>query len=442
MVGLAGDLNSLSRLSQLYVVIALLTALVYAAIFLAQGAPWLWIVVWILGFSMAAAAAHRPESGIAAYLVILYSTPRYEVLFNLLFDSHLLHVTTLFSVSGVTLWMLRNGRRLRLRSPQLRLGLALFAWFVLSALFATSEPLQATVSQTAQNPRHSSAFLFDAFMLLGIASQVMNDWTSSRWLILPLAIGLSIRVLWQGFEGLRLEGDIGPLLVMLLPLLMLIVQVDESRPVKMLMAAAAVGVLPAVAVTYNRGSVVALAVVVAFASWKYRRSVWILAAAAICVAAGAFWLTTSPYRGRFQEAWRELKGTEVGSVTERFDLWRSGFAIAIDHPILGVGPGHYVSVARRYSSKGHGLVAHNTFVQMAAETGFCGLGLFLALFGAAFATSPRAARGTPRDWTVATAAAVQISIAAYLTAGLFISRHDMVLAYVLVGWAASLGDGR
>jgi O-Antigen ligase len=438
MVGSPGRpiLNSLSRQAQLHATIVLVVAIGYAFIFRAHGAPWLWTAVWILGLSLSAAATHRPECGLAAYAVILYSTPRYEQLFNRLFESNLLHVAVLFTMVGAALWMSKEGRSWRLTTPLVALASALFGWFCLSWLFADPDARGATA--ILQNPRHSLGFLFDAFVMLGIASQVMDRQGAGRWLILPLAVGLTIRILWQGFDGLRLEGDIGPLLVMLLPLFLLLAEIDANWLVKLSMVAAALGVLPTVAVTYNRASAVAIGAVFVCLGWRYRRNIWILGATAVCIAAAAFWLTNSPYRGRFQEAWRELKGVEVGSVSQRLDLWRAGFAIAIDHPVVGVGPGGYASETRLYSTALHGtLVAHNNYVQVAAETGFPGLALYLALFGTALASAARATGQSAHDWRGATAGALQVSIVAYLVAGLFISRHDMVLAYMLVGWIAA-----
>ena len=82
-------------------------------------------------------------------------------------------------------------------------------------------------------------------------------------------------------------------------------------------------------------------------------------------------------------------------------------------------------------------MAHNNYVQVAAETGFPGLALYLALFGTALASAARVMGQSAHDWRGATAGTLQVSIVAYLTAGLFISRHDMVLAYMLVGWVAA-----
>jgi O-antigen ligase len=429
-------LKLVHRLAYLHATVVLIVAVIYGFIFRGNGVPWMWIAVWVVGFGLTALTAIRPELGLAAYAVTVYSTPRYDRLFNILFASHLLHLLMFFAVSGTALWLARNGRRPRLDSPVLLLALALIGWGCISALLATPEAFQAVPS--AQNPRHSPAFFFHALLLLGIASQVMGERASSRWFTLPIAIGLTVRILSEGRSGLRLESDIGPLLVMMLPVCVLLIQLDSIRSIRVSMALAALGAIVTIALTYNRASAVALSVVFLLVCWRYRRNTWIIGATVVCIAAAVLWVNSSPYRTRFQQAWHELRGSAVGSVSERLELWAAGFAIAINHPVIGVGPGHYSSELSGYAPKLEGSLAHNNYVQMAAETGFVGLGLYLALFGTALWATWRTAHHVPQGWRGATAGAIQISIVAYLTVGFFITRHDMVLAYVFVGWGAAL----
>jgi len=78
---------------------------------------------------------------------------------------------------------------------------------------------------------------------------------------------------------------------------------------------------------------------------------------------------------------------------ERLAMWRSGAAIARDHPLLGVGPGQvkrvypdYAEPAYRARPRGH---LHNTPLQMLVERGALGLIAWLALFGAFFVRAGR-----------------------------------------------------
>ena len=72
------------------------------------------------------------------------------------------------------------------------------------------------------------------------------------------------------------------------------------------------------------------------------------------------------------------------AVVERMAHWQAGWAIFVDHPILGVGPGNYPAVYPNYyippweAPLGH---AHNYYLNMAAEAGVFGLvALLLVLF--------------------------------------------------------------
>jgi O-antigen ligase len=68
--------------------------------------------------------------------------------------------------------------------------------------------------------------------------------------------------------------------------------------------------------------------------------------------------------------------SENFAVVERMAHWQAGWAIFVDHPILGVGPGNYPAVYPNYyippweAPLGH---AHNYYLNMAAEAGVIGL---------------------------------------------------------------------
>ena len=79
--------------------------------------------------------------------------------------------------------------------------------------------------------------------------------------------------------------------------------------------------------------------------------------------------------------WQELSGRDNSAVS-RIELWRTGLALGLEHPILGVGPGRfgesYPLVQKLYYYYSDS--AHNTICEMAAELGFVGLGLFAVWF--------------------------------------------------------------
>jgi O-antigen ligase len=86
-----------------------------------------------------------------------------------------------------------------------------------------------------------------------------------------------------------------------------------------------------------------------------------------------------------------------GSAEQRSDIWRVARAIIADHPVTGVGVGNYGEMHARYANTGQfkGTVqgrrdAHSTYLSTAAETGFPGLILFLAMIGSVFVMGWRA----------------------------------------------------
>jgi len=66
------------------------------------------------------------------------------------------------------------------------------------------------------------------------------------------------------------------------------------------------------------------------------------------------------------------------SVSVRLKLWKEAIAIVEDFPITGTGPNTYSIVAHSYKSHAStGFYPHNSYLHMAAEIGFLGLGTFL-----------------------------------------------------------------
>jgi O-antigen ligase len=76
------------------------------------------------------------------------------------------------------------------------------------------------------------------------------------------------------------------------------------------------------------------------------------------------------------------QGTDTVGV--RYNLWRSGWNMWIDHPIKGVGIGMFINKVGPYIYQLEGphlwrAVAHNTYIQVLSETGIVGFFLFMLL---------------------------------------------------------------
>ncbi|MEE8640049.1 MAG: O-antigen ligase family protein [bacterium] len=146
-------------------------------------------------------------------------------------------------------------------------------------------------------------------------------------------------------------------------------------------------------VTFSRGgwlgAAAALAAVVA-ATWLKKRAVgaptWALAA---MTAAGVILLI--PAAAVILA--RGAQGDQL-SASYRLADWRAAFAMIRDHPLLGVGKGNYLELARLYNPWTLEYPVHNVFLLSWAETGILGLGAFVALLAGAFRAAGRAVRGS------------------------------------------------
>jgi len=92
--------------------------------------------------------------------------------------------------------------------------------------------------------------------------------------------------------------------------------------------------------------------------------------------------------------------SENFAVVERMAHWQAGWAIFLDHPILGVGPGNYPAVYPNYyippweAPLGH---AHNYYLNMAAEAGVLGLVALLVVLTVAIRGLVRRLRAASVD---------------------------------------------
>ena len=81
---------------------------------------------------------------------------------------------------------------------------------------------------------------------------------------------------------------------------------------------------------------------------------------------------------------------ETGELSGRVELWREAMIIFARHPFIGLGGGSLDQVI--------GSAAHNTFISVAAETGFIGFVLFFTILALALFQAINAPNGTSGLW--------------------------------------------
>ena len=136
----------------------------------------------------------------------------------------------------------------------------------------------------------------------------------------------------------------------------------------------------------------------------------------------------------------------------RTDLWAVAWQIAQVHPVRGVGLDNFQTVESRYVTRTFNildvrrfrsldLVTHNTYLQVLAELGIIGLGLFVAVIFSSVALAVRALRvlASQRDRaTDAIARGITAGVVGLLTTYIFLSGLYEKQLWLLLGLLAAI----
>jgi len=159
--------------------------------------------------------------------------------------------------------------------------------------------------------------------------------------------------------------------------------------------------LIAVGMSLSRGAWVgiALAVAVMMVFWSHHSRILLAAAAVSSAPLGAMAflnvlpaevadrLATALDYFRFVDVTQEVVTPQNYAVLERVAHWQAAINMIAANPLFGVGAGNYPAVYDTYSVRGWNEAlghAHNFYLNIAAETGFIGLAIYLSIFVIAF----------------------------------------------------------
>jgi putative inorganic carbon (HCO3(-)) transporter len=197
--------------------------------------------------------------------------------------------------------------------------------------------------------------------------------------------------------------------------------------------------------TSSRGGTLALAAVGLYYWLKSDKKV--LTGFIVVVAIGIVFAVAPPmYFQRMQTITDQTEGSAQG----RIMAWKSGVRMAIDHPFLGVGAGHFpVKYGVEYRPPNVGpteipwQTAHSIYFVILGELGFPGLFVLLFFIGYNLVANRRlarevVARGEPNTATdVRLLACLSAGVIAFAVGGAFLTAIYYPHMYVLAGLLAA-----
>jgi putative inorganic carbon (hco3(-)) transporter len=118
--------------------------------------------------------------------------------------------------------------------------------------------------------------------------------------------------------------------------------------------------------------------------------------------------------------------TDYGSTDYHLEAWKAGLHMIAAHPIVGIGLGNFKPLMTLYVTPGSNLhfesVAHNMFVEVAAELGVPALIIFIGIFVFTYRTLGTIRRSPATHHLIReTASALQAGLVGFAVAGSFVS---------------------
>jgi putative inorganic carbon (HCO3(-)) transporter len=198
----------------------------------------------------------------------------------------------------------------------------------------------------------------------------------------------------------------------------------------------------AILFTYSRSALVALGAGIAWLMVIDRRRIPLLVAAGVVtVLAGFTFVQSSPSNVfRVQEGLRAKEKIADYNVDTRLGAWGAAIELAIEHPLVGIGPGNFTYHYGRITDTPPGAdplgVVHNAYLDIAAELGLGGLALFIAYLVLSFGrltSAHREGSGLPGY-----ASALQVALVVAAVGALTLSEQYAAPFWLIGGLATAL----
>lgn len=359
-------------------------------------------LLYFLLIATALAALRRAWVGVAAYytLSIWYPQLIWYWAFGTLRTSLIVSLVTLVGF-GKDLFL---GRIDFSVLKQKQNYLVIILWLTLAVSYFFGAYGQNTYQQGPLNSNYLMSYFNRVFFFYFIAILLINDRHKYSYLLIVVPAVVVFYTYWAndhyftiglGANG-RLSGP-GPeawestgigggpytdentfamLFVMGVPFLWYMGRYYRSKIVKWFLWGCIPFAWHAVFLTGSFGGMIGLGAVTMYMTFRSRNR-FVLVVFPILLAAAFLWQGGPYLKQKIMGTGGDV--TQVGTAQQRFDSWEAGVLMVLDHPVTGVGLGNFLKAYPDYSdTQPH--VAHNTFLQFAAESGLVAGIVYLLFF--------------------------------------------------------------
>jgi len=389
-----------------------------------------WALVWLAGLVGLAAAPVVPSLGPLIYLAVTYSVPRYTPPYDLINKIALPETIAYFAIFALIIERFTSAEKIELGGFSGGMMIGLWLVLGLSAINAIWNGSRWDPSGIAPMGGLNQTWIM---FLLGV--NVLSTRAGIIGLSITLLLTVLLRVVVGGLKLVPGDHDLAYLTAVVFPVLLgLSLIKSHSISLNLTMVVSAIFLLAVLASTRNRGAMVGLTGGMLVLWLRSPRKVMLALLAVVMLGGVYLFLPWKDFVSRF---------TTIGidqSSEGRLNVWHAAIKMIANNPILGVGLGNFQEKSLQYGENPvmGALVAHNNFLHVAGEGGLLALAAYTGLIGATFLAAFRLCRA-PVPWLRVSGRIIEASMVGYVIAGMFLSRHNFALAYLLMGLASGLG---
>ena len=197
----------------------------------------------------------------------------------------------------------------------------------------------------------------------------------------------------------------------------------------------------AILLTFSRGAMLSLIVATPLMVLRSRTPMRMLTATIVFAIFGLPLFAGKEIQERFVSI---SKHDADASANSRKSTWTAAYRMACDYPIFGVGIRNANALVGRYGNAHEFQTIHSQYLQLAADYGFVGLGLYLTLLGSTF-YSLHQARKAFRLWqteetkrSISMVNGLECSLLAYCIGAVFLSLETLEVTFLIFLLAAKL----
>ncbi len=330
--------------------------------------------------------------------------------------------------------------------------LGLWAWYTVTYLHASSLPyFVGHMADATYEINHISKILLMTFIMIVLVTTRER----LKYVILVTAGSLGLLAVKGTIFGLRTGGEyrvwgpsesfladnnaFGLALNMCLPLLFFLARDEQRRWLRILLRVCFVCGILSVLLTYSRGGLLGLAVVLTAITIRSKHKLvggFLLAVSIFLVLSFA----PASWTARMD---RFFSGDLDESAEQRLVAWGTAWNFSHDYPVTGGGFDTLpdVRIFQQYQPRSLPLGylstgPHSIYFQLIADQGYVGFGLFVFLIGASFwslARVRRVARKVPSaEWLIPYSHMIEISILGFMISGAFLGFVYLDLIYQMI----------